>query len=155
MADIEICGTEPDRLDDLRESGVDHGGNPVEPFVDESGGWPLRCCLSDSRAGDSLAIVAWSPFTRPGAYAEVGPIVIHADGCSGWNGAGVPAQFAGRDQLLRPYDHDQRILYDRIAIVRGIGIERALGVLLADDDVDFVLVRNVLSGCWSFTARRA
>jgi hypothetical protein len=144
------------RLAELRATGIDHGGNAVEPFVDADGGWPLRCCLTDSHAGDELAIVAWSPFEWTGPYAEVGPIVIHAADCGGFAGHGVPAQFLARPQRLRPYGHDRRIAYDRLTAVDGDGsLPDALAALLACDDVDVVHVRNERAGCFSFSARRA
>lgn len=41
-------------------------------------------------------------------------------------------------------------------IVEGDGsLPDALATLLSHDRIDFVLARNVHSGCWSFTARRA
>ena len=130
-------------------------GNPVEPWLDSEGGWPLRCCLTDSKPGDELAIVAWMPFPWRGPYAETGPIVIHARACAGPTGGGVPPQFLERRQLLRPYGHDRRIAYDDIVVVEPDGsLPTVLAQLLADDAIDFVLVRNLLSGCWSFTATR-
>lgn len=154
-ASFEVLGADPARLRELRGSGVDHGGNPVEPFVDTEGGWPLRCCLTDSVVGDELAIVAWSPLPWKGPYAEVGPIVIHAHACAGWVGSDVPPQLLSRRQLVRPYGTDRRIAYARTAIVDGDGtLPAVLAGLLADDDIELVLVRNVLAGCYSFTARR-
>ena len=153
---IRIDAIDPTELAALRASGVDHGGNPVEAFTDDEGGWPLRCCLTDSRPGDELAIVAWSPFPWRGPYAEVGPIVVHARDCGGAADGGVPAQFLTRRQHVRPYGHDRRIAYDLTGVVDGDGsLPDRLAALLARDEVDFVHVRNVGAGCYSFTARRA
>jgi len=58
----QIEGLDEEKLAEVRSSGRDHGGNAVEAFVDQDGGWPVRCCLRDSKAGDELAIVAWNPF---------------------------------------------------------------------------------------------
>ena len=152
---IEICGADPARLADLRRTGVDHGGNAVEPFVDRDGGWPLRCCLTDSLPGDVLAIVAWGPFEWRGPYAETGPIVVHADPCGGVAGDGVPPQFLTRRQLVRPYGTDRRIAYDDIVIVEPDGsLPDVLADVLSRDGIEVALVRNVLAGCYSFTARR-
>jgi hypothetical protein len=152
---IEICGADPARLAELRSTGVDDGGNPVESFVDPDGGWPLRCCLTDSLPGDVLAIVAWAPFEWRGPYAEVGPIVIHADSCGGFAGDGVPPQFLERRQLVRPYGTDRRISYDDIVIVEPDGsLPAVLADVLSRDGIEVALVRNVLAGCYSFTARR-
>ena len=153
---IRIDALEPVALAALRAARVDHGGNPVEPFVDVDGGWPLRCCLTDSQPGDEVAIVAWSPFPWRGAYAEVGPVVVHVHDCGGYAGDGLPEQFLARRQHLRPYGHDRRIAYEHTAVVEADGsLPDRLAALLARDDVDFVHVRNTMAGCYSFTARRA
>jgi Protein of unknown function (DUF1203) len=151
--EIQITGADADELTALRACGVDHGGNSVKPFVDRDGGWPLRCCLTDSIPGDVVAIVAWCPFPWRGPYAEVGPIVIHAHDCAGVAGDGVPHQFLHRRQLVRPYGHDHRIAYEDVSIVEGDGsLPQVLADVLNRDHIDFVLVRNVLAGCYSFTA---
>jgi Protein of unknown function (DUF1203) len=153
---VRISGADPDRLAELWERGVDHGGNVVEPFVDDDGGWPLRCCLTDSKPGDELAIVAWAPFEWRGPYAEVGPIVIHGRPCAGVTTDGVPPQFLERRQLVRPYGYDRRIAYDDIVIVEADGsLPDVLADVLSRDGIELALVRNVDAGCYSFTATRA
>jgi len=154
LTTFDIIGTDEAALAALRASGADHGGNAVEPFYDGEGGWPLRCCLTDSQAGDELAIVAWSPFPWAGPYAEVGPIAIHARSCAGVRSGDVPEQFLSRRQLVRPYATG-RIAYDDVVIVDGDGsLPLVLEHVLSKPEIEFAHVRNVLSGCWSFTARR-
>lgn len=137
------------------EAGVDHGGNQVEPFIDTDGGMPMRCCLADSAPGDSVAIVAWNPFPWSGAYAETGPIFIHARGCPGWSVSNeLPVEFERRPLTLRPYGPGRTIEY---ALVRhvdpGDDLGHAIGELVADHRVDFVHARNRTGGCFAFTAR--
>lgn len=156
MVQIEITGTERTALLEVLERGVDHGGNPVEPFVDEAGGWPLRCCLEDSRPGDEIAIIAWSPFPWAGAYAETGPVVVHTGGCTG---PGVrhrlPPGLDDRPMTLRPYGPDHRIAYDKVRhVAEGGSLTEAARQLLDDPGVDLVHGRNVTGGCFSFQATR-
>jgi hypothetical protein len=152
--EVLITGADADELTALRACGVDHGGNSITPLVDREGGWPLRCCLTDSKPGDVVAIVAWCPFPWRGPYAEVGPIAIHADHCPGVATDGVPHQFLLRRQLLRPYRRDRSIAYEDVSIVEGDGsLPQVLADVLTRAHIDFVLVRNVLAGCYSFTAR--
>ena len=157
MSSIEFSsGIDPVELQSVLGRGVDHGGNPIEPFVDAEGGWPLRCCLQNSRPDDRIAIIAWSPFPWSGPYAEVGPIVVHADECPGASTTAVlPDELAERAMTLRPYGPDRRIAYHR---VRHVGadesIEAAAAEVLATDDVEFLHGRNVTGGCYAFTARR-
>lgn len=137
-------------------SGTDHGGNPIEPFVDADGGWPLRCCLADSKPGDRIAIIAWAPMPWSGPYAEVGPVVAHADGCAGRTPTDrLPAEMDGRNMVLRPYGHDRRIAYHLVRqVVDGEPLSDHVADLLARDDVDFVHGRNVSGGCYAFTGTR-
>ena len=154
----EITGLDPEDLAALLDSGVDHAGVPVEPFEDTEGGWPLRCCLTDSEIGDRLAIIAFSPFPWASAYRETGPVVVHVDGCHGPTDGSLPPQFAERRQLLRAYGvHDGREhsqVYDLNQIVEPGGLDEAITAILADDRVELVQARNVLPGCYSFTATR-
>jgi hypothetical protein len=154
---VRIVGLDEEQLEALWRTGRDHAGNIAEPFVDREGGWPLRCCLRDSRAGEELTIVAWSPFPWRGPYAEVGPVVVHAQRCeSRHEGGQVPVQFRTRRQILRPYGRDRRIAYDRLRLVHADGdIDGAIAELLAMEDISFVQVRNPLSGCYSFAVERA
>ena len=155
LHDLDITGADADRLAVLRATGLDQRGNAVEPFVDDQGGWPLRCCLQDSRPGERIAIVAWSPFPWAGPFAEVGPIVIHAHDCGGPAGRGIPQQFLGRRQLVRPYGHDRRIAYEDVVVVDGDGsLPEVLRDVLERPWIDFALVRNLEAGCYSFTVRR-
>lgn len=153
---ITVVGTDPHRLASLRRAGIDVWGNVVVPFVDPDGGWPARCCLRDSAPGERLAIVAWCPFPWSGPFVEVGPIVIHHDGCDGAVLDEVPAQLLGRRQLVRPYTVDHRIAYDHIRLVEADGsLPAVLDELLDVPEVVEVVARNVLAGCYSFRATRA
>lgn len=151
-----IVGLDRRQLDEFWSTKLDHAGNIVEPFVDETGDWPLRCCLRDSSSGDELAIVAWSPFPWNDPYAETGPVVVHAHPCPGaeWDDE-LPPQFRACRQILRPYGRDRRIAYDHIMLVEADGdIAAAIADLLEVEDIVFVQARNVLSGCFSFTIER-
>ncbi len=152
---IRVVGISDSQLKTFWQTGVDHAGNTAEPFADEQGGWPLRCCLRDSRTGEELAIVAWSPFPWAGPYAETGPIVVHTQPCRPHPDDRLPAQFHDRRQVLRPYSTDRRIAYDHIRVVQPYDdLDADVAALLARDDIAFVHARNVLSGCYSFTVER-
>lgn len=156
MTNIRYTGVATDELAEVLRSGVDHGGNPIEPFVDDVGGSgrPLRCCLTDSQVGDRIALIAWSPFPWQGPYAEVGPIFVHANPCDGAvTEDALPADLDDRAMVLRPYGHDRKIAYHRVQhLPVGGSLMAELAALLAEDDVDFVHGRNVTGGCFSFQA---
>ncbi len=138
-------------------SGADAGGNPIESFVDAEGSWSLRCCLGDSGPADEIAIISWSPFPWDGPYREVGPIVVHTAGCEGVAPAArLPSAIDARPMQLRPYGHDHRIAYDHMTYVDADeSVSDATAALLANDEIDFVHGRNLIGGCYAFTAVRA
>ena len=150
-----VVGLDPTRLAAMRAAGVDHGGTPLEPFTDHEGGWPLRCCLRDSLEGERLLLVAWQPFTWTGAFAETGPVVVHAEACAGYDGCTVPAEFEARRQVVRPYTTQHRIAYDLARVVEEHeSLADALADVFEHDHVESVLVRNVVAGCMSFQVVR-
>ncbi len=157
VEDMRFTGIDPEELSTVLGRGTDHGGHPVQPFVDDDGGWPLRCCLTDSRPGDRVAIIAWSPMPWPGAYAETGPVVVHADGCTAPRPLDrLPDEFDARAMTLRPYGRDRRIAYHRVVhVASGGSVTDRVAEVLSHDDVDFVHGRNVTGGCYAFTATRS
>lgn len=154
--EIRISGIDRPALAEALHRGIDHGGNPIEPFVDPVGGWPLRCCLTESRAGEEIAIVAWSPFHWKGPYAEVGPVVVHSQGCDeSPDRHRLPAELDGQPMTLRPYGLDHRIAYDKVRhLPAGGSLTAELQELLDDAEIEMVHGRNVTGGCFSFQASR-
>ncbi len=153
-AKFTVIGIDNNALSEALQAGIDHGGNPIEPFVDPEGGWPLRCCLQDSVPGDHVAIIAWSPFTWSGPYVETGPVVVHADSCPGANGT-LPPEFEGRPMTLRPYGNDRMIAYSKVRhLTPEDSITQHVEELLDDPDVLEVHARNPTGGCYAFQAHR-
>jgi hypothetical protein len=151
-------GVDRSRLDAVLAVGVDDGGNTIEPFLDGDGGWPLRCCLRSSSAGERIAIIAWSPFDWTGPYRETGPVVVHADRCPtpAVRLARLPDEFEARQIVLRPYSHDHRIVYDLVThLSAGAGVATHVERLLDDPRVAEVHGRNWTGGCYAFSARRS
>jgi hypothetical protein len=155
---VTFHGIDRARLERVLAAAVDDGGNPIEPFVDDEGGWPLRCCLQESMPGDRLAIIAWSPFDWSGPYRETGPVVVHVEACPAAPGVltRLPDALDARPMVLRPYSHDHRIIYELVAhLPTGGGVGSAAERLLEDPAVAEVHGRNWTGGCYAFTARRA
>jgi len=68
----------------IRAAGRDEAGNRVTPQADREGGSPLRCCLRETRPGEQVLLIAYTPPGTAGAYAERGPVFVHADPCGGY-----------------------------------------------------------------------
>ena len=91
-----------DELDAIRTAGQDEAANPLAVQVTREGGNPLRCCLRETGPGERVLLIAYTPPGTAGAYAERGPIFIHADRCEGYLTPGeYPPGLAHRQQVVR------------------------------------------------------
>ena len=155
MTSFTVQALPASALDRIRALGVDDFGNSVEVTINQDAeGTPLRCCLRDATVGERVALIAWRPFDRPGPYAEVGPVFIHADRCEGYSdGNDFPKGFRGRRQIFRAYGPDGRCVHNRI--IETDDAESSIAELLARPGIEVVHSRNVLAGCYMFAIRRA
>lgn len=145
----------PAKLQEIRAAGTDEAGNRLAVQSDSSGGSPLRCCLRESAPGERLLLIAYTPPGTGGAYAERGPVFIHAEPCDGYlTPDEYPPALSHRQQVVRAYDQDGQIA-DGVLASDG---EHAMAVtrgLLARPDVTLVHLRNVGYGCYNFAVRQA
>jgi hypothetical protein len=145
----------PAELQQIRAAGVDEAGNRLTVQVDTTGGSPLRCCLCESAPGDRVLLIAYTPPGTRGAYAERGPVFIHAEPCRGYLTPGrYPPALSHRQQVVRAYDRDGRIC-DGVLVSDGQHAMPVIGELLGRADVALVHLRNVGYGCYNFAVRRA
>lgn len=150
---FRIAAIPPETLARVRVADVDDVGNELVVTVKTDGGYPLRCCLRESRPGERIALIAYRPFPWDGVYAEVGPIFIHADECGGYQDIDAyPEGFRHKQQIFRAYGRDRAIV--DAEIVEGVKAEDAIAALLARPEVDFVHSRNVAYGCFMFAIHR-
>lgn len=156
MTRLEVRPIDPARIAMMRGRGADEHGNAWRPYA--AAGWePLRCCLRKARDGERIVLISYQPLSGPSPWAEAGPVYVHADVCSGYPEPGrLPVGLLKSARVLRSYDAEGRLLYDRMARVDGPEeCERELKQLLAHDEVDVVHVRAALSQCFTFEVRRA
>jgi Protein of unknown function (DUF1203) len=154
MSDLHVIAIDPKRLDAMRQQGTDEYGNPWQPRA--SGGWePLRCCLQMAVAGEDIALICYSPWTRPSPWAEAGPIFVHYGRCAGYQTPGdYPPALRGGRKLLRPYDHSGGIAYDHITFIEPEDDPAAVvGSLVDHPDIAAVHVRSATAGCFAFEVR--
>jgi Protein of unknown function (DUF1203) len=157
MSQVMFEGIDTEELSVVLAARIDCGGSPIEAFVDDEGGWPLRCCLQPSVVGDRLAIIAWSPYRWTGPYRETGPVVVHAQGCAGSASlTSLPPDLNDRPMALRPYDAQHRIMYPLVEHHPAKSdLTARVAALFDHPDVVEVYAKNHVGGCFAFVARRS
>jgi hypothetical protein len=144
----------PAELQRIRAAGLDEAGNRLTVQVDSAGGSPLRCCLRESTPGERVLLIAYTPPGTGGAYAERGPVFIHAEPCPGYlTPDRYPPGLSHRQQVVRAYDREGRIA-DGVLVNDGEHATAVIGELLGRADVALVHLRNVGYGCYNFAVRR-
>ena len=154
-ATMTVSAIDPDRLELMYASQADERGNSIEPFPAE--GWePLRCCLTYPSQGDSIALIAYSPFDTPSPWSETGPVYIHATRCAGYRTRDeLPDHLRTGPRILRTYRADRSLHYDHITLVdEGKDLEQPIRSLLAREDVATVHVRAALTQCFTYAVTR-
>jgi len=116
-----------------------------------SGGEPIRCCLRDARPGEPLLLVNYEPPLPASPYREVGAVFIHPEPCEGPAENAYPADWIGRPQVLRAYDH-RGWIHPATRTHDGTDPEAVLAAVLGQPGVVQVHSRNIAYGCYMFTA---
>lgn len=141
-------------LEKIRAAGMDEAGNRLVPQADAEGGNPLRCCLRETRPGERVLLIAYTPPGTSGPYAERGPVFIHPGPCGGYpTPRQYPPELIHRQQVVRAYDHKGRIA-DGILADNGEDALAVVRQMLARPDIALVHLRNVGYGCYNCLVRR-
>jgi Protein of unknown function (DUF1203) len=141
-------------LEKIRAAGTDEAGNRLVPQADTEGGNPLRCCLRETRPGEQVLLIAYTPPGTSGPYAERGPLFIHPGPCGGYPTPHLyPPELSHRQQVVRGYDHHGRIA-DGILTDNGDHALSVIRQMLTRPDIALVHLRNVGYGCYNCTVRR-
>ncbi len=137
--------------------GADAYGAAPEKRISDGSALPCRHCLSDIEAGAEYLVLAHRPFSRTQAFAETGPIFVHAAECVRHPEVGAtPAMFLKRKQMLvRGYDADERIVYGTGVIVPTAEVSDAAAAILERPDVAFVHLRSAGYNCFQCRVERA
>ncbi|WFU49650.1 DUF1203 domain-containing protein [Sinorhizobium terangae] len=133
----------------LRGSALDAYGNQPERRISDGDGIPCRYCLRNVDRGEPYLVLAYRPFASAQAYAETGPIFLHADECTGHDGQSLPPILAAsKEYLLRGYGGDDRIVYGTGGVIAAERLTERAEELLARTDVDYVHVRSAKYNCY-------
>jgi len=140
----------------LRSGGLDANGNQPERKISDGAGVPCRCCMKIVGKGEPYLIAAWRPFTATHAYAETGPVFLHAESCTPQpiEQDMLPAFLESPDYILRGYDANERTIYGTGGVVTLSEIQARLEELLANPRVEAVHIRSSRNNCYHCKAVR-
>jgi len=134
-----------------REGGADAYGNSPEVLTSDGSGLPCRHCLTDIAAADRVLLLAHRPFPVAHAYAETGPVFLHAASCDAYaeDDALPPVLQVRQSVVLRGYDADHRIVDGTGGVVRTDGLAARAQDLLARPEIAYLHVRSASNTCFT------
>lgn len=134
----------------FRNGGPDANGNAPERHISDGGGVPCRRCMKLVVQGEPYLIAAWRPFAASHAYAETGPVFLHAQACAPdpIPPGELPAFLASPDYILRGYDADERIVYGTGGVISLDAIAARIMDLLSEPAVKAVHIRSSRNNCY-------
>lgn len=141
----------------LWNGGTDAYGLEPDTMVSTGPGHPCRHCLANIDEDDELFVFAYRPFPEVQAFAETGPIFLHAKPCRRYKAEEVqpPVLETCRDYILRGYGENNRIVYGTGAVILKDDVETYAKGLFARDDIAYVHVRSARNNCYQCRIDRA
>jgi hypothetical protein len=144
-----------DEADTFRSGGGDAYGLTPERRI-SPGGYPCRHCLGAIAEGEDYLTLAYRPFPALQPYAETGPIFLHAEACTPYEGADIlPPMLESPDYIVRGYGYDDRIVYGSGGVVMTAEIISRAEDLLADPTIAYLHVRSARNNCYQCRIERA
>ena len=121
--------------------------------VDEKPGTPCRVSLEDAEVGETVILVPFAHHEVASPYRASGPIFVRRGARRATPAPGeVPLMFRHRLLSLRGYDRAGMMV--AAEVVPGTELERVIGRLLSDDQVDYLHVHNAKPGCFNCRVER-
>jgi Protein of unknown function (DUF1203) len=128
-------------------------GHPAHVEV-AAGYGPCRACLQKFREGEEERVLfTYDPFHGLDSYPSPGPVFIHREECSRFDGEGFPPELRDLPLTLEAYG-PERWIVARERVTDG-EVDAAIGRLLARDEVGYLHVRNTEAGCYIARVERA
>lgn len=152
---LRVSGILSEHYDHFRAGGADANGQSPVVIRAEGGANPCRHCLGLIAGGEPKLVLSYRPFEMVQPYAETGPIFLHQNACTRYEGAELPRWFAFLDPAaIRGYGADDWIRYDTGRVVRGSDLADATASILADRSINYVHIRSKF-GCFQCRVERA
>lgn len=128
-------------------------GHPAHNELADGYG-PCRSCLQTFLAGEERRILfTYNPFDGLEEYPSPGPVFIHAETCTPFDGDEFPDSLRYLPLNFEAYGEDRWIVAR--ARANGYRIEEAIETLFRRGEVKYVHVRNAEAGCFIAHVSRA
>ena len=103
----------------------------------------------DINKGEPYLLLAYRPFPGLNAYAESGPIFIHASNCEKYLHPEIPEIIKNRELvMIRGYDKDDRIIEGTGKIIHTGNIEIEAFEIFANQPAEYLHVRSTSNNCY-------
>jgi hypothetical protein len=134
----------------FRTSGLDDFGNPIRAVTADSDvGYFCRHCLAQPRKGQEVLLGSYDTVQPKGHYWQPSPIFIHDSSCPRYEDGAIPPAIRAIQLVnVRPYDRDDRLLYDLNDTVTGDRLEALLKRCFADERTRFANIHTGRPGCF-------
>ena len=128
-------------------------GHPAHTEV-ATGHGPCRHCLRPFRVGEEKrTLFTYDPFYRLAAVPQPGPVFIHAELCKRFDEeSGYPKELLPYPVVMDGYDFEQILIVQRRAADGNH--EMVLAEIFESDAIQYVLVRDLMAGCFDFRVER-
>src|SRR6476660_6141646 len=143
----------PTEIADSARSVVSAGAaDPALIKVDSLESSPCRHCLRWAQPGERVVLFPYAAIPHGHPYSETGPIFVHANDCQRYSATNeYPGDFRN-GRVFRAYDSNYNII-DAQAL-NGSEPEVVIGNLFQNPDTEFVDVRSITHGCFTFRVQR-
>jgi len=141
----------------FRTSGVDDFENRVRLMTAAADtGYFCRHCLAQPGKGRQVFLASYNVGRPKGHYWSPSPVFICADDCRHFDAEGEipPALRAVSLVNVRPYDAEERLLYDLNDVTTGDRLQPLLERALADDRTDYLNIHTGRPGCFLCRVQR-
>ena len=140
----------------FRAGAIDANGQTPVKLLSDGSSIPCRHCLNNVNKGDPYLVLSYRPFEKLHAYAESGPIFLHAEACNAYPFEDIlPSMIMrGEPRLVRAYNKEERIIYGTGKILEPDLILQNAHKLFENPDVSFIHVRSSENNCYTFRVNR-
>jgi hypothetical protein len=115
-------------------------------------GYPCRHCLRWAQPGERMILFPFAAIAPGRAYAESGPIFVHAEPCERYAPTlEFPPDFR-KGRVIRAYNSQHEIIAAEVG--NGEGPEPVIERFLQKPETAFVHVRSASHGCYTMEIER-